>query len=94
MPRYIALLRGINVGGGNMMKMDELKAVFEELGFKFVKSYINSGNLAFDTKKTAPGKLESRIEAAIEKRFGRAVPVMVREQTASTQAIRKCTYFS
>src|SRR3982751_776057 len=80
MPRYIALLRGINVGGKSMMKMDELKAVFIELGFENVKSYINSGNLAFDTKKQPPNKLETKIEAAVEKKFGRAVPIMVREQ--------------
>jgi uncharacterized protein (DUF1697 family) len=53
MPRYIALLRGINVGGGNMMKMDDLKAVFAGLGFENVVSYINSGNFAFDSKKIA-----------------------------------------
>jgi uncharacterized protein (DUF1697 family) len=79
--RYVALLRGINVGGGNMIKMDELKAVFTQLGFENVVSYINSGNLAFDTRKTSEAKLVERIEDAIEKDFGRRVPVMVREQT-------------
>ncbi|MEO7658621.1 MAG: DUF1697 domain-containing protein, partial [Pyrinomonadaceae bacterium] len=47
--RYIALLRGINVGGKNMIKMETLRATFESLGFENVTSYINSGNLAFDT---------------------------------------------
>jgi len=60
--RYIALLRGINLGGANQMKMDDLKAVFAELGFENVKSYINSGNLAFDTKKTTESKLINKIE--------------------------------
>src|SRR6476661_6177549 len=82
MPRYIALLRGINVGGKSMMKMDELKAVFEECGFENVKTYINSGNVAFDTKKTADAKLAEKIEKAIEAKFDRPVPVMVREQAA------------
>ena len=81
MPRYIALLRGINVGGGNMMKMDDLKAVFAGLGFESVVSYINSGNLAFDTKKAAESKLESMIEDAVEAKFGKRVDVMVRPQS-------------
>jgi uncharacterized protein (DUF1697 family) len=78
--RYVALLRGINLGGANIMKMDDLKAVFSELGFKNVKSYINSGNLAFDTAKTSETKLIDRIENAVEKEFGRRVHIMVREQ--------------
>ena len=78
--RYIALLRGINLGGKTMIKMDVLKAEFEGLGFKNVTSYINSGNLAFDTNKTAEPKLVSKIEKAVEKLAGRTVDVMVRER--------------
>jgi len=78
--RYVALLRGINLGGANQMKMDDLKAVFAELGFENVKSYINSGNLAFDTKKTSESKLIKKIEDAVESRFGRRVHIMVRDQ--------------
>jgi uncharacterized protein (DUF1697 family) len=78
--RYVALLRGINVGGATMMKMDALKAGFEGLGFENVRSYINSGNIAFDTRKTSEKKLADKIEAAVEARFGRAVAVVVREQ--------------
>ena len=87
MPRYIALLRGINVGGGNMMKMDDLKAVFAELGFENVVSYINSGNLAFDTRKTSEAALVTKIEKAVETRFGRAIDIMVREQSEITRII-------
>jgi uncharacterized protein (DUF1697 family) len=78
--RYVALLRGINLGGANMMKMDDLKAVFMELGFENVRSYINSGNLAFDTKKLSEIKLVEKIEKAVESRFGRSIHIMVREQ--------------
>lgn len=49
MTRYIALLRGINVGGNTMVKMADLKAVFENCGFENVITYINSGNIAFDS---------------------------------------------
>ena len=78
--RYIALLRGINVGGNTMIKMDALKKTFEALGFENVVSYINSGNLAFDTLKTDEQKLVSKIENAIEKDFGKQLPVMVRSR--------------
>lgn len=78
--RYIALLRGINLAGANQMKMEDLKVVFSELGFENVKSYINSGNVAFDTKKSSESKLIDMIESAVEKRFGRRVHVMVRGQ--------------
>ena len=80
MPRYVALLRGINLGGNNLIKMEELRDMLEQLGFQNVRSYINSGNLGFDTTKTSEAKLVEKIEAAVEKRFGRPVPIMVREQ--------------
>lgn len=79
--RYIALLRGINVGGNSMMKMDELKAVFAECGFENVKSYINSGNIAFDSSRNSEKGLMKDLEETIEKRFGRRVDVMVRKQS-------------
>lgn len=76
--RYIALLRGINVGGNMMIKMETLRATFSSLGFKNVKSYINSGNLAFDSAKTDDGKLAKRIHDAVKKDFGKEISVMVR----------------
>lgn len=76
--RYVALLRGINVGGKNMIKMETLRATFESLGFENVKSYINSGNIAFDTAKTDDGKLASKIHDAIQREFGFDISVMVR----------------
>ncbi|MBX3297079.1 MAG: DUF1697 domain-containing protein [Acidobacteria bacterium] len=86
--RHIALLRGINVGGNTLIKMEELRAMFEALRFGNVKSYINSGNLAFDSvssPQVSKGKppeviLSNQIESAIQTTFGKAVPVMVREQ--------------
>lgn len=80
--RYVALLRGINVGGNTMIKMTELKTSFENLGFKNVASYINSGNLAFDSAKVAEEKLVAKIEKRIEQDFGLDVQVMVRDRNA------------
>ncbi len=85
--RYIALLRGINVTGANMIKMETLRRSFESLGFVNVVSYINSGNLAFDVRSphiskgsTFENKIVSRIEDAIKKDFGLSISVMVRER--------------
>jgi uncharacterized protein (DUF1697 family) len=78
--RYIALLRGINVGGNTMIKMEELRNMFEALRFTNVISYINSGNLAFNAPKAAEEKLIAKIENAFENSFGKAIPVMIREQ--------------
>lgn len=76
--RYIALLRGINVGGNTMIKMSELKKTFESLGFENVVTYINSGNIAFDVRKNAEEKLIAKVEKAIERDFGKKVAVMMR----------------
>jgi uncharacterized protein (DUF1697 family) len=80
--RYVALLRGINVTGKNMIKMETLRTTFVSLGFTNVASYINSGNIAFDTTKSAETKLVAKIEQAIETEFGLRVSVMVRSQTS------------
>jgi uncharacterized protein (DUF1697 family) len=79
--RYVALLRGINVGGRSMMPMEKLRKTFEALGFQNIVTYINSGNIAFDTRKTSEANLVGRLENAIEHDFGRRVSVMVREQS-------------
>jgi uncharacterized protein (DUF1697 family) len=78
---YVALLRGINVGGKARIEMSILKAVFEELGFTNVKTYINSGNVVFATSQRDTVKLCQQIESAIEQKFGFAVPTLVCSQT-------------
>lgn len=65
--KYVALLRGINVGGNRKVSMADLRAVFESMGFTDVVTYINSGNVVFSAQ-TAPGA--SAIEARLEKAFG------------------------
>lgn len=78
--RYIALPRGINVTGSNMIKMTELKAAFESLGFSNVVTYINSGNVAFDAKKSADAALLRMIAPVVEKLAGKPISVMIRSQ--------------
>jgi uncharacterized protein (DUF1697 family) len=65
---YLALLRGINVGGKNKVPMAELKACFEELGCENVRTYIASGNVMFESNKS-PAELTEEIQEALPKRF-------------------------
>jgi uncharacterized protein (DUF1697 family) len=75
--RYVALLRGVNVGGKSRVEMPRFKRVLEELGLDAVSTYINSGNAVFETRRTSPQGLSARIEAALEEEFGRPVRVLV-----------------
>ena len=74
----MALLRGINVGGNNLIKMAELKRCFESLGFGDVATYIQSGNVLFEAEKSPAAQLAARVEAALAKTFGYAGRVAVR----------------
>lgn len=69
MKRYIALLRGINVGGKNIIKMSELKASFENMGFIKVATYIQSGNVLFDSDETETELLTLKIETELSEHF-------------------------
>lgn len=75
----MALLRGINVGGKNKVDMKELKAVIEESGMTSVRTYINSGNVVFDSTVRSRARLAETLEKAIAKRFGFDVAVLVRD---------------
>lgn len=93
--RYLALPRGINVSGSNMIKMTELKAELETLGFENVVTYINSGNVAFDvssphiSKGSATEKeLIDKIAPVLETLAGKPISVMVREQSELTRIIQ------
>jgi uncharacterized protein (DUF1697 family) len=78
--RYVALLRGINVGGNNLIKMAALKACFEEEGFVDVATYIQSGNVLFGAPVSASEKLARRIEGALAATFGCAASVLLRNR--------------
>jgi uncharacterized protein (DUF1697 family) len=75
--KYAAFLRGINVGGRTIIKMEALRTCLTALGLENVKTYIQSGNVVFETRKTDDEKLAAKIEAAVEKEFFKT-PVMVR----------------
>jgi uncharacterized protein (DUF1697 family) len=78
MQTYIALLRGINLGNHYKMKMPELKAMFEGLGCEAVSTYLQSGNVVFNSLDNDISSLETRIGAAILEQFDYVVPTLVR----------------
>jgi uncharacterized protein (DUF1697 family) len=75
---YISILRGINVSGQKSIKMTELKALYESMGFEEVSTYIQSGNLVF---RTAKKPASDTLHQAIKDRFGFDVPVILRSAT-------------
>jgi len=79
MKTYISILRGINVSGKNLIRMNSLQEMYEGLGFQKVKTYIQSGNVVFQSPETNLEELERIISESILKRFAANVPVLVRE---------------
>jgi len=88
---YIALLRGINVGGKNIIKMSELKRVFESIGLCEVRTYIQSGNVLFKSnEKEEP--LYNKIEQEIEKAFGFSVTIVLRTAEELQWIVQNCPF--
>ena len=77
MTKHLALLRGINVSGHNMIKMDALKTALEKIGFSQVSTYIQSGNVFVETEETSSFSIGFKIKQEIYKTFGHDVPVIV-----------------
>lgn len=77
MPKYVALLRAINVGGHNV-RMDYLRSLFEAIGFANVETFIASGNVIFDSKAGNPKALERKIEKHLRETLGYEVATFVR----------------
>ncbi len=80
MKKYISMLRGINVSSQKKVKMADLKTLYESLKFVNVKTYIQSGNVIFDSSISDVGKLKRNIEQNIEKTFGFYVSVIIRSK--------------
>lgn len=86
MNTYIALFRGINVGGHNILPMLELVAMLEDLGLSQIKTYIQSGNVVFQSKENSV-ELSQKIGAEIEHRHGFVVQVMILDVNEFKRAI-------
>ncbi|MDQ0086861.1 uncharacterized protein (DUF1697 family) [Paenibacillus anaericanus] len=91
MATYVALLRGVNVGGKNMIKMARLKEMFEAMGLNQVKTYIQSGNVLFQSNEEE-SQLRQRIEHEIEAVFGFPVIVTLRTVEQLERIIENCPF--
>ena len=78
MPVYISMLRGVNVGGHNLIKMDALRELYTSLKLENPQSYVQSGNVVFRSKKTDELALATTIRSAIEKTFGFRPEIILR----------------
>ena len=78
---YVALLRGINVGGSNVIKMAALKSCLEQLGFESVTTLIASGNVVFESAEKKAPKLRNQIEKALSSTFGYDSRVVLRSRS-------------
>lgn len=93
MPKYIALLRGINVSGVKIIKMEDLRSYFDGMGFKNVKTYIQSGNVVFEANKQTVESLTKKITKGLEDVLGYHVPI-VTITTETMQEIEEADIFT
>jgi uncharacterized protein (DUF1697 family) len=89
MSQYVALLRGINVGGKNLIKMPALRACFENHGFRDVVTYIQSGNVLFTSAASAHDKLAREIEDMLTARFNYRASVVLRTRKQMQDIVRR-----
>jgi|SRR5579884_2536688 len=85
--KYLALLRGINVGGNTKVEMAKLKECFEKLGFTEVKTLLNSGNVVFESPENS--LLKEKIEKQLEQTFGFYILVLIRTAEEIKKLIAK-----
>ena len=91
---YAALLRGINVSGKNILSMKALKELFVDVGMKNVTTYIQSGNVVFDSGNDDRSDISKKLEIAISKMFGYDVPVLIRSKQELREIIDKNPFAS
>ena len=87
--KYLALLRGINVGGNNKIKMTDLKACFENAGFTDVVTYIQSGNVVFTAPKASETSIAEKLEQTLSKTFSYDAKVVVVAKDTLSEVVVK-----
>lgn len=92
MQSFLSILRGINVGGQRKIKMDDLKKLYETLGFQAIQTYIQSGNIVFQAESDE--NLAEKIEIAIQQQFGFEVPVLVRTRLELAKTVADNPFLS
>src|SRR5512143_3373688 len=86
--KYVAMLRGINVGGNNMLPMKDLAAIFEKAGCKNVRTYIQSGNVVFECAASI-ARLQTTVGAAIETKSGFNPPLLLQQAADLEKILRE-----
>ncbi len=94
MPVVVSMLRGVNVVGRNKIDMPALRALYQRLGLRNPQTYIQSGNVVFATEETDLKPLATRIESAIEKKFGFRPAVVLRTAAELRDAIARNPFAS
>jgi uncharacterized protein (DUF1697 family) len=89
MPVIVSMLRGVNVGGHNMVKMEALRALYESIGLRDPQTYVQSGNVVFRTNERNLIAVATKIEKAIERSFGFRTPVVVRTSSELRDVIAR-----
>ncbi len=89
MPTYIAMLRGINVSGHKIVKMEKLRGSFSALGFGDVQTYVQSGNVVFEAKSDSAASVAKKIEEKIKRDFGFSVPVFLTTPERMAETIKR-----
>ncbi len=87
MPKYVGFLRAINVGG-HTVKMDDLRRLFEAMGFTHVETFIASGNVIFDSTSKSTSVLEKRIEGQLQVALGYEVATFIRSMSELAEIAR------
>ena len=87
MPTYVAMFRGINVAGHKIIRMQDLRASFEALGFRRVRTYVQSGNVIFESEKASLKNLSKAIEEKILSKFGFSVKLVLRTSSEMKQVV-------
>jgi uncharacterized protein (DUF1697 family) len=85
----ISMLRGVNVGGHNLIKMEELRTLYESLGLRQARTYVQSGNVVFRAKEQNPAQLGKRIEDAIGRQFGFRPGVILRTASEMNDVVAR-----
>ncbi len=94
MVKYVALMRGINVGGHRKIKMADLKVVVRDAGFEAVQTYVQSGNVVFGGAEKPVKEVAATLEAACKKVFGFPIEIIVRDKDTFRAEAEACPYAS
>ena len=92
MTRYVALLQGINVGGRRKVPMAELRELLAEQGFDAVRTHLASGNAVFSARSEPAEVVARRLTAALEERFGFAIPTVLRDAEGLRAVVERCPW--